>query len=240
MYGKEDPVNARALRRYEVLRRVDAFGAAHAGQFPGGSVGRRLFATVGKCVEDVARYAAAQRSGRDHTRGAAYSRTAARAELRQRLNAIRRTALAVAVEEAGFDIQFPLPRGNGDHELLTASRLFAAQASDRAGEFIELGLPSNFLEDLAASIAALEETTRARSASRVARVSSNVSLESALDDGFRAVRKLDAVVPNVLEDDPATVMAWRSARGGTRDAGRGYRWLDGGTLVGGTMPQRRA
>jgi hypothetical protein len=214
-------VNARAFRRSEVLRRVDAFGAAHAGQFPDGTVGRRLFATVGKCVKDVARHAAAQRSGRNQTHGAAHSRTAARAELRRRLNAIRRTALALAVEEAGFDIQFPLPRGNGDHELLTASRLFAAQASARAGEFIELGLPSSFLEDLAAGITALEETTRARSASRVARLSSNGNLKTALDDGFQAVRKLDAVVPNVLEDDPATLTAWRRARSVTRDADRG-------------------
>src|SRR5262249_54988433 len=137
---------------------------------------------------------------------------AARAELRVSLDAIRRTALALAVDDVGFAIKFPLPRGNGDSHLLTISRVFAAHAADRAAEFVALGLPPSFLDDLAAGIDAVETARRERGQNRTARAASRTALETAFDEGFRVLRKLDAVVPNVFRGDALTLLAWQRAR----------------------------
>jgi hypothetical protein len=209
-------MNLRAKRQYEMLRRVYAFGADHARQFPADTVGGRMFATVGKCVLDVARHDATRPAGRKGARGAATPRLVARRGLRQRLQAIRRTARALALDTPGFDSRFRLPRGNGSPRLLAAARSVKAAAGESAGEFIAHGLPQTFLEDLATWIEQLDRAMRESRQSRVARRSAATGLRASLEAGFRAVRRLDAVVPNVLDDDPSSMGRWRTARHITR------------------------
>jgi hypothetical protein len=203
-------MNLKAIQQYEMLARVSAFGERHAERFPPGTMGRRLFATVVKCVEDVAREAAAARRGQ--ARGATAPNMEAWKALRVQVEAVRRTARALALDEPGFDQKFRLPRGNNAAHLLTASRSFAQLATDRASDFAAHGLSAAFLDDLALCIDRFEKALRDRSASRSARVGANASLKASIEAGLRAVRRLDAVVPNVLGDNPKAIAAWRTAR----------------------------
>jgi hypothetical protein len=111
-------MNIKQRRRYEMLGRVHAFGAAHAVDFPAGTLGRHLFTVVGDCVRDAERSAMGQLSGQ--CRSATASKAAARKALWQSLDAIRRTARALALDIPGLDQRFRLPRGNGDRRLLNA------------------------------------------------------------------------------------------------------------------------
>jgi hypothetical protein len=205
-------MNLNARRRFLMLARVGAFGAAHAEHFPAGSMGSQLFATVLTCVTDAARHEAAQESGRGEARGATTSVHAARRALRKQLEAIRRTARALALDAPAFERRFRLPRGNSDGRLLLAGRLFARLARKRSSDFIAHGLPSTFLADLSTAIGRFEDAAHDRAQNRRARISAATDLKRSLDAGFVAVRRLDAVVINLLEDSPRVIAAWETAR----------------------------
>jgi len=205
-------MNVKAKRRLHMLARVGAFGATHADEFPVGSMGSRLFDIVRTCVADADRHDAAQQSRRRGARRATASMAAARRELRKRLVAIHRTAKALALDAPAFDRRFPRPRGNSDGRLLLAGRLFAQRARKRSSDFIAHGLPSTFLADLATAIGRFEDAAHGRAANRRARTSATAGLKSSLDAGFAVVQRLDAVVPNVVEQHPAAMTAWRTAQ----------------------------
>src|SRR5215831_18684391 len=173
-------MNLRAKRQYEMLARVHTFGRNHARQFPADTVGGRMFAAVGKCLLDVTRHQAARASGRKGARGATTPWLVARRGLRQRLQALRRTARALALDTPGFDRPFQLPRGNGDKHLLTVSRSFARHAAKHRDRFIEHGLPPTFLDDLDAGIDGFEQALRNRASARAARIGANASVKASL------------------------------------------------------------
>jgi hypothetical protein len=205
-------MNLKARQLYEMLARVNSFGERHAGRFPPGTRGRSLFAALGDSVHDAADRAGAQRATRAEAREATKAKVMARKALRKQLEAIRRTARAVGLDAPGFDVKFRIPRGSSDGRLLTASREIAQHATEWVGEFVDHGLPPTFLDRLAAGADRFEHALRDRTAGRDARLAANVSLKTSLDSGVLAARRLDAVVPNVLEGDPAALHAWQVAR----------------------------
>jgi hypothetical protein len=205
-------MNFKQRRRYEMLERVHAFGATHGEDLPAGTLAHHLFAVVGNCLRDAERHAMGQFSGRGQGRGATASKTAARNALWHSLDAIRRTARALALDKRGFDRRFRMPRGNGGQCLLNAGRVFALAARESPAPFVAYGLPPTFLDDLAARINDFERTIAGRRQSRVDRIAAGVGLRASLESAFLAVRRLDAVVPNLLGDDPAAMARWRAAR----------------------------
>lgn len=177
-----------------------------------------MFATVGKCVRDAADHDARRRPVRRPTRGSATSKGKARATLRKLLAALANTARALAIDRKGFDLEFRMPRGNGDQRLLAVSRTFESHARDCADEFVAHGLPPTFLDELGESIGRFERTVRDRAEQRSARVAAGDGLRQSLDAGFAAVRRLDAIVPNVYRDAPGVLKEWRTARRPSRRA----------------------
>jgi hypothetical protein len=125
-------------------------------------------------------YAAAQRSAK-LIRGAAPWDGGRRATAAQRDSPHRAGA---GGGRSGFDIQLPLPRGNGDH-VLTASRLLLPRRGAR--EFIELGLRRVFSKTLRTALRRSRDDAGAIGEPGGA-LSSNGNLKTALDDGVRAVR----------------------------------------------------
>ena len=193
---------------HEMLERVNAFGSAHAKDFPAGTIGHQMFATVGGCVRDVV----ARRPGTRQTSPRGARVESAGPKVLWAFAAIRRTARAIAFDAPGFDRPFRLPRGNGAPRLIVASRVLETAASKSAAEFIAHGLPQTFLDDLAGRIDGLERAVRASRDSRFARRSAVTGIKASLKAGLRAVQRLDAVVPNVLGTDSAAMAAWRRAR----------------------------
>lgn len=199
-------------RRFEMLVRVRDFGASHTAAFPNNSRGAELLAALDKTVSELDAHAAAQTSGKSSAQTGTQSKAAARAALLEDLEAIRRTARAIALDNPSFANNFRLPRGRlNDQQLLATARSFATDAAPLKADFIHNELPADFLEDLNADIESFEQATNAQNRSTDAHVAATEAIDAAIERGLNTVRQLDAVVRNKFRDDAATLAAWTSA-----------------------------
>ncbi len=199
-------------RRYEMLVRVRDFGAAHAAAFPAQSRGAELFAALTATVRELDTHATAQTTGQSVARASTGGKATARAALLEDLEAIRRTARAIALDNPDFLDSFRLPRGRlNDQQLLTTARAFAAAALPLKADFIRNELPADFLDDLDSDIKEFEQAITGQNLSTDTHVAATQAIDDGLDRGFNLVRQLDAVVRNKFTNDAATLAAWLSA-----------------------------
>jgi hypothetical protein len=205
-------MNLKERRRRDVLARVHAFGERCRRAFPPSTMGGKTFAEIRSIVAELSEHATRRMSCEQNVRSGTRQRGAARAALRVSLQSIHQTALALAIDTPGIDRGYRLPRSRGDRAWLDAARAFAMHAQESAHAFIAYGLPSAFLDALAAEVGCLEEAIRNGAAARNARASARVQVQQSLRRGLVALRRLDGIVPNVVRGDPATLRRWRSAR----------------------------
>jgi hypothetical protein len=202
-------MNNLETRRYNMLLRVRDFGAAQATAFPAATFGGQLFASVNSAIAGLATHAAAQTSGA--ARQSTTSKAVARANLLDDIEAISRTAKAMALDTPGLEDKFRLPRSTSDTALLNLARAYTTDAQPLKTEFLKYALPDDFLEDLQADISAFEAAATVKNATATSRVSATVSLDEELAKGLKAVRQLQAVVKNKFRNDAAKLAAWASA-----------------------------
>jgi hypothetical protein len=205
-------MNSVINRTYEMFVRVLAFMAERASSFPAGTLAAQANEELRKAAEGLTGAVTTQATGLSSAQRATAERLAARETLRETLQAIARTARAMALEITGLENKFRLPRSGSDSELLLAARSFLREAPPLKAEFLKHEMPESFLEELGEQIADLERAMGQQNTSRGAHVSATASVESAAERGTNAVRKLDAIVRNKFRDDPATLAAWESAR----------------------------
>lgn len=202
-------MTAEETRRYEMLVRVHEFGNAEKDRFASSAASAACFATVAAVVEQLGEHAVQQqltaRAGRNR-------RTAARRALFAQLEAIGRTARALAISEPGFDDAFERPKRGSDQSLLTSGRAFAAAVAKARTRFVGHGLPSTFIEDLDASVDALAQAVQQHQDGRGHRMAARASISATVAAGWAAVRQLDVISANHLAGDPAALAKWQSAR----------------------------
>src|SRR5205085_11449429 len=138
----------------ETIVRMRDFGQERIADFSAKSLGVTLFAELVTLVHDLDNHAEAQTSNRSAAAQGTTTRKAARADLRAKVEAISRTARAMALNNPGLATRFRMPRGNNDQSLISTARAFLTDAEPLKDEFIRRELPASFLDDLAASIAA--------------------------------------------------------------------------------------
>jgi hypothetical protein len=197
-------------RRLQMFVRVRDFGVAHASDFAEGSVGRTHFTNLTTIITEVEAHASAEVSGKGQARQGSSTRSIARDALREDLEAIRRTADAMADDVPGLDDKFLLPPNN-DQLLLNAARAFATDATPLRAQFIAHELPANFLEDLNSDILALETAISAQSGGVGDHVAAAASIDDAMSRGLDTVRKLDTIVQNKYPNNPGVLAEWASA-----------------------------
>lgn len=198
-------------RRHLMFVRVKSFGADHADDFAPGGLGSQLFADLGGIVSQLENHASAEASSIGATKEGTTSRRVAREALREDLEAISRTARAMAEDTPGINEKFRLPRGNNDLALVSAGRAFALDAAPLSAQFISHELPGDFLMDLKSDISTMEAAMNRQSSGVGDRISAGVAIDEAIDAGMVIVRKLDAVVRNRYFNDPAEIAEWTSA-----------------------------
>jgi hypothetical protein len=199
------------VRRLEMFIRVRAFGLAHADAFHANTRGGEVLAILNSIITEMEVHADAQSSGTRAAREVTTLKSIRRAALREDLEAISRTARAMALTTPGLDDKFRQPRNVGDQAWLAAARSFAADAVSLKTEFIRRGLPQAFLDDLNADIHDFEESISSRAQTSGERVSATVAIDESIERGINAVRELDATVQNVFRDDASTLAHWTSA-----------------------------
>lgn len=194
---------------YNAFVRAREFGAENAADFSAGSAGASNFAAVSAAVDEM------EQSGAVQTSGASGQMTARKdvaiAEVREDLRAINRTARALAVDDSDIGELFRMPYGNNEQNLLAAARAFLTNAAPLKSQFVEYGLPADFLDDLQTDITNFEQAVSGKSAASDERVSATASIGGAVKNGLEGLRRLRAIVPNKYRDNPAKLAAWTSA-----------------------------
>ncbi|HEV2862474.1 MAG TPA: hypothetical protein VGX48_15785 [Pyrinomonadaceae bacterium] len=205
-------MNDQEIRTFEMFKGVGLFNAAHISAFTPISLARQLFNIVAASVGELEALAAAESSAGGSKRQNTAGRAVARETLRQKMEAIRRTARAMAFTLPGLEDKFRIPRGGSDQALINTARAFAQDALPLKDEFVRHELPQSFIEDLNAAIASLENSMGGQSASKGAGKSASASIDGAIERGLDAVRRLDPIIRNKFSDEPAVLAEWESAR----------------------------
>jgi len=195
-------------RKYEMLVRVRDFGAYHGHLFSKSTLAARQFEAVDAAVKALRGYAVDKRST---ARAGTASRACARRALAGYVRMLRRTPSAMAADVPDLQNRFRLPARN-DAELLTAGHQFVRDAEPLQSEFILHGMPATFLADLRARVDEFEAAVSRWNTARGDNAAARKNIETALAAGFAALRKLDAIVPNQLEDNEGTLANWKHER----------------------------
>jgi len=204
-------MNDNENRRHQMFVRVRDFGQAHASDFAPTSLGRQHFTALGAVIGQLDAHAAAEASGRGEARQATETRAQARAALREDLEAINRTARAMAADVPGINDKFRIPRAENDQLLLNAARAFLTDAQPLEAQFIAHEMPSDFLADLQADIAAVETAISQQGSGVGSHVAAGAAIDDTISRGNDLVRKLDAIVRNKYANNPAALAEWTSA-----------------------------
>jgi len=202
-------MNDKERNYYNTFVSVRDFGAENTADFPAGSAGANNFASVGAAADEMEQSGAAQTSGASGQ--ATMQKDVALAELREDLRAINRTARALAVDDSAIGEMFRMLSGNNEQNLLAAARTFLTNAAPLKNQFIEYGLPADFLDDLQSDITAFEQAASGKSTATGEKVSATASIGNAVQNGLEGLRRLQAIVPNKYRDNPAKLAAWTSA-----------------------------
>jgi hypothetical protein len=191
--------------------RVREFVSQRASEFPSKARAGELFDSLKDLIDETDTHTTAQSSGHSATLESSASKASARDELRRDLEAISRTARALALNAPGLEDKFRAPRSVSDQALLTTARSFAADASPLKTEFTSRGLPDNFLDDLNHDIEEFERTISQKIQKNEAQVTATAAIDAVIERGLNIVREIDVIMRNTYADDPATLAAWLSA-----------------------------
>jgi hypothetical protein len=204
-------MNDNETRNRQKFVRVCDFGKTHASDFPSGTLGQIQFAALAAVVSEIDGHAMSEVSAQGDVRQGTQTRSQAREALRDDLEAINRTARAMASQIPGIDDKFRMPRGNNDSQLINVARAFLADAMPFNTQFIAHELPADFLQELQGDIAALEGAISDQSSGVGGHVAASAAIDDAIARGIEIVRKLDAIVRNKYANNPAVLAEWTSA-----------------------------
>lgn len=195
--------------RYDMLKRVRDFGAAHQALFPESSAGGHAMAAIARVVAAIDTHAKervlAAKEGR-------HTRRVARRALRTAMLDIVRTARAASLRAPGEENKFVMPSRGSTASLLTAARTFIDEGHRQIERLVPLGLAPTAFVDLGVLADTLEAEVAGRANGRTSVAHHQAGIGVALAEGIQAVRMLDAVVANVLKADPALYAGWERAR----------------------------
>lgn len=198
-------------RNYEMLVRSSGFFVPRAAAFPAASRGGELIAELDEVLRKIDANAEAKVTHASAAAQGTASRREARATLRRSLEAINRTARAMALDTPGLDKRFQMPRSSNDQSLLITARAYLTNAETFKADFIRNELAPTFHEDLRGFVSDFEQSIAGQNRSLGARVSATRAVKTAVAHGVSVVRRLDAIVRNKFADDSAALAEWERA-----------------------------
>jgi len=157
-------------------------------------------------ITEIQTTAAAQEGDIGQARQHTLGRKETRIELRLDLEAINRAARIMGLEN-----EFQLPLEGNDKELLNAARAFARNALPLKAQFIAHEMPEDFLEDLAADIAAFEAAVAKQSDARGSHVAAGEVLDDLFGEGTELQRDLDGFMRNKFANNAEVLAEWTRA-----------------------------
>ncbi|HEX8176358.1 MAG TPA: hypothetical protein VF543_14685 [Pyrinomonadaceae bacterium] len=201
-------------RGYEMIVRVADFMDARSADFPAESAGGLLLTALRDAIDIIEEKAAEQSSGLSIREEGTALRSVARRNLRNQMEAISRTAVALAISgtTTGLENRFQMPEGSSDQTLINAARAFAEDALPIKGRFTRFGLPADFLDNLNMAITEFEQAVNKQNLGKEMHVAATTAIDEALERAINIVRQLNAIVRNKYADNTPTLAVWESAR----------------------------
>ncbi|MDX6384019.1 MAG: hypothetical protein QOK48_1592 [Blastocatellia bacterium] len=207
-------------RKYQMFVRVRNFCTAHATGFAANSLASQLIAALIALITTLDGLIAEQVSGQGAAREGSSTRGAARAALRDNMEAISRTARTLALTIPGLDEKFRVPQASNDQKMIAAARGFARDAAPHSAQFIAHELPADFIGELNEDIAALQAAIDQHTDAVGDHVGARAAIDRAIDEASKIVRQLDTIIRNKFRDDPTVLAEWASASHTERDPKR--------------------
>jgi hypothetical protein len=200
-------------RNREMFLRLKDFAASHT-DIPATTVWPQLVSDLNSVLADQDSHVSSEEVGKGTKLSGTAGRRAARDDLREDIVAIVRTARVIGEDQPGFDDKFRMPRGDNDQDMRDLALGIAAIVADPAvkAEFISHAMPSDFVEDLNADIAALQEAIGDQSEGRAGVKSAGVSIDETDARGLKTARAMDVVVKNFYRNNAAVLAEWETAR----------------------------
>jgi hypothetical protein len=204
-------MNDMERRRLEMFIRVREFGLTHTAQFPPTSFASEQLIVVDSAINALESHTSAQSSGKSAVRQSTTSKAVARDELMRDLEAISRTARAIAQTIPGLADKFRIPHNQSNQTVLAVARAVLSDALPLKAEFIRRGMPANFLEDLQDDIDVMEDAITRKVQGAGSQVAATAAIDTEIERGMNAVRQLDPIMRNTFSGNPAILAAWHSA-----------------------------
>jgi hypothetical protein len=200
-------------RNREMFLRLKAFAASHT-NIPATTVWPQLLTDLNSVIADLDGQVSSEEVGKGAKLAGTATRGAAREALREDIEAIVRTARVIGETTPGFDDKFRMPRGDNDQAMLDLAHGIATLVTDAAvkAEFIRHAMPADFVADLNAGIAALQEAIGDQSEGRAGIKSAGVSIDETDTHGMKIARAMDVVANNFYSDNAAVLAEWETAR----------------------------
>ena len=164
---------------------------------------------IARLTSETVDQEAGSRFSRVHTESQLSLRAALYTEHMQPISRVAREVFGVS----GMDRAFRLPKTVKVNQPLLAAAGAMAEAAERNRDvFVQHGMSQDFIEQLRASVTALETARTAKTESARRRVTATAAVKDQVKQGRKAVRLLDAILKPRLAKDPELLAAWRSAK----------------------------
>jgi len=200
-------------RRLEMAVRVRDFLQAHRAEGIQGAEATafdRLEELLARVQVSAAKQRAGVVAGHGSTEHRAAVRRALQSQLLKYLSAVGRVA---ARENAELAVQFKLPPTRATNmAFLTLARGMLQKATEQKALLVSRGMSEQLLDDLAAALAAFEQTLEATRAAKLEHVGASADLNAVFTEISQQVRLLDGLVRYRFGSKPELMAAWASAR----------------------------
>lgn len=196
-------------RKLDKFKREQVFYADSAADFASATAGAMMDKAA--LIAEIERLAAEQISGFDDKRQAFDRLENARDNVEEDLEQINFAARAADDELENLAAKFRLPYRFTDETLMATARSFQTDASPHRAAFVELGLPDDFLVDLANDIAAFETAANASDSALEEHAQATGALNDSFRRGMEQSKKQDAVVRIKYRNAPGKLAAWTVA-----------------------------
>ena len=195
--------------KYEMLRRVRDFGAAHRELFPETTPGGQAFQAIANAIEEfdtnVVTRALVVKQGREDM-------VVARAAIRREMRVIARTGRSLRKAAVPSARKLRMPGQVSGVALLGAAETFLKESEPHREALLSLGMPATALSTLRESMDSLDAALTVRGEGRRAAKSASEAIKRAFANAGTALATLDIVVPNLVERDSVLFAGWMRDR----------------------------
>ena len=194
------------VQHYKMLRRIAEFGAKHVSVFPTTTIAGEILAAIVSAVVTLSEHTKEQVTANAGIRRGSLQRKEAHQALTTVMESMASTARAMNIDD------FWMPRKPTEVQLIAAGQHFAEAAGPLKPVFIQLGVPSDFIETLKNAIQNLQAATASRGHSKRLSTRAIDEYEELLGATLNLLGRFDVLVANSLTGNAGIMAEWEAAR----------------------------